>query len=197
MYALHIANRNYSSWSLRPWLLLRELDIDFDERLEVFGEGSNREAFRRFSPSGLVPCLIDDGLAVWDSLAVTEYLAERHAGVWPDDSRARAWARCAAAEMHSGFSALRGHCPMNCGVRARLHATPAALRTDLQRIDELWSDGLSRFGGPYLAGDRFLGSGCVLCTRRVPRTDLRAGAGRACAGMGGDDPRTPGDAGMV
>lgn len=155
MYALHIANRNYSSWSLRPWLLLRELGIDFDERLEVFGEGSNREAFRRFSPSGLVPCLVDDGLAVWDSLAITEYLAERHAGVWPDDARARAWARCAAAEMHSGFSALRGHCPMNCGVRARLHATPSALRTDLQRIDELWSDGLSRFGGPYLAGERF------------------------------------------
>jgi glutathione S-transferase len=155
VYSLYIANRNYSSWSLRPWLLMRELGIPFEERLQVFAPGSNRAAFRRFSPSGTVPCLIDGVQVVWDSLAITEYLAERHAGVWPSDPGARAWARCAAAEMHAGFGALRSLCSMNCGLRIRLAEQPAALTQDVARIEELWLDGLDRFGGPFLAGAAF------------------------------------------
>ncbi len=158
MYELHIANKNYSSWSLRPWLLLSELGIPFAERLVPFAgvTGSSWHAFRAFSPNGKVPCLRDDDTVVWDSLAITEYLAERHPGVWPSDSKARAWARCAVAEMHSGFAALRSHCGMNCGLRIRLpDALPAVLHADIARIDELWSEGLVRFGGPFLAGNAF------------------------------------------
>lgn len=158
MYQLYIANKNYSSWSLRPWLLLSALGIPFDERLVPFNDDSaaNWRAFREFSPNGKVPCLHDGAVVVWDSLAIAEYLAERHADVWPSDPVARAWARCAAAEMHSGFSALRSHCGMNCGVRVRLRpGLPAALDADIARIDELWSDGLRRFGGPFLAGAGF------------------------------------------
>jgi glutathione S-transferase len=156
VYRLHIANKNYSSWSLRPWVLMRERGIAFDERLHVFADPlTNSQTFRTFSPSGRVPCLIDGETIVWDSLAIVEYLAERHAGVWPEDAVARAWARCAAAEMHSGFGVLRQHCGMNCGLRVRLHETPEPLQRDIARIDELWNDGLSRFGGPFLAGRVF------------------------------------------
>jgi glutathione S-transferase len=102
-----------------------------------------------------VPCLHDGDIAVWDSLSIVEYVAEHHPGVWPSDSRARAWARSAAAEMHSGFEALRSHCPMNCGIRLQLNSTPAALARDIARLQELWNEGLKRFGGPYLAGSAF------------------------------------------
>jgi glutathione S-transferase len=155
MYQLYIGNKNYSSWSLRPWVLMRERGIDFEERLRVFAPGSNWAAFREFSPSGKVPCLVDGDTTVWDSLAIMEYLAERHEGIWPTDSSARAWARCAAAEMHSGFGALRERCSMNCGLRVRLNELPAALGHDVRRIDELWTEGLGRFGGPFLAGPGF------------------------------------------
>ncbi len=155
MYELYIANKNYSSWSLRPWLLMRMLGVPFAERLVPFGEGSSREAFRTFSPSGLVPCLVDGGTVVWDSLAIAEYLAERHAGVWPSDAAARAWARCAAAEMHAGFGTLRARCTMNCGIRVRLSEVPAALGQEIDRLAELWTQGLDRFHGPFLAGSAF------------------------------------------
>lgn len=151
MYTLHIANKNYSSWSLRPWLLMTELGLPFDERIEPFGQ----VAFTDFSPTGKVPCLHDGGTIVWDSLAITEYLAERHPGVWPLDAAARAWARCASAEMHSGFFALRDTCTMNCGLRIRVPEWPAAVSADWQRAEALWNEGLQRFGGPFLAGDRF------------------------------------------
>jgi glutathione S-transferase len=156
VYQLFIANKNYSSWSLRPWLLMRERGIAFDEQLVPFSEtGPNWTAFRRFSPTGKVPCLVDGSTTVWDSLAITEYLAEHHPGVWPAEATARAWARCAAAEMHSGFSALRNQCAMCCGLRIRLNEVPPTLAADLARIDELWCEGLSRFGGPFLAGPEF------------------------------------------
>jgi glutathione S-transferase len=157
MYELYIANKNYSSWSLRPWVLMRALDIPFAEKLVPFagGAGANRDAFRAFSPTGKVPCLRDGGVTVWDSLAIAEYLAERHPGAWPVDGAARAWARCAAAEMHSGFPALRSACTMNCGVRVRVDVRDAALRRDIDRLGELWNDGLARFGGPFLAGAGF------------------------------------------
>lgn len=155
MYALYIANRNYSSWSLRPWVLLRTLGIAFEERFVPFLEGSSYTAFRAFSPSGLVPCLVDGGTVVWDSLAIAEYVAEDHPAIWPSERAARAWARSAAAEMHSGFASLRNLCGMNVGVRVTLDAIPPALEKDIARIDELWSEGLSRFGGPFLAGGDF------------------------------------------
>lgn len=152
---LYIANKNYSSWSLRPWLLLSELGIPFEERLVPFGEGSSWGEFRRFSPTGLVPCLVDGELTVWDSLAITEYLAETCPAVWPVAREARAWARSAAAEMHSGFIALRSRCPMNCGLHIAVSTPDAALHKDLARLEELWQEGLTRFGGPFLAGERF------------------------------------------
>lgn len=155
MYELWIANKNYSSWSLRPWLLMQELGIEFTERQVAFGAGSNWAAFRAFSPSGQVPALRDGELTVWDSLGIIEYLAERHAGVWPGEARARAWARCAAAEMHAGFATLRSRCPMSVGHRIRLAERPQALERDIARIGELWNEGLARFGGPFLAGPGF------------------------------------------
>lgn len=155
MYTLHIANKNYSSWSLRPWLLMRMLDIPFDEVLHVFGEGEDWDAYRETNPSGLVPALVRGDELVWDSLAITEYLAEHHAGVWPREPAARCWARCAAAEMHAGFSELRAVCSMNCGLRVALKQASPALGRDLARLDALWQDGLSRFGGPFLAGESF------------------------------------------
>jgi glutathione S-transferase len=151
---LYIANRNYSSWSLRPWLLMTELGIPFEEVLVPF-EQSNQANFSAFAPNAKVPCLHDAGIVVWDSLAIVEYLAEQHAGVWPSERTARAWARSASAEMHSGFGALRTQCSMNCGLRLHLHGIDAALQADLQRLDELWQDGLRRFGGPFLAGPSF------------------------------------------
>ena len=155
MYTLYIANKNYSSWSLRPWVLMKTLGIPFEERLQVFQEGSNWEPFRQFSPVGLVPCLHDGSTVVWDSLGIAEYLAERHPGVWPADSAARAFARCAAAEMHAGFAVLRNICTMNCGLRIRLKEISPALQRNLDRVGELWNEGLQRFGGPFLAGPSF------------------------------------------
>ncbi|MDI6746268.1 MAG: glutathione S-transferase family protein [Rhodocyclaceae bacterium] len=155
MLNLFIANKNYSSWSLRPWVLMRQLKIPFEEKLVPFGGKAAPDMFRSFSPSGRVPCLIDGTTVVWDSLAITEYLAEQTPQVWPADVLARAWARCAAAEMHSGFNALRECCTMNCGVRVRLNEHSAGLQHDIARIDELWSEGLARFGGPFLAGSSF------------------------------------------
>jgi glutathione S-transferase len=155
MYDLYIANKNYSSWSLRAWVLMRELKIAFREHLVPFGDESSWQGYRKISPTGKVPCLVDGDITVWESLAIMEYLAERHAGVWPAQAGARAWARSAAAEMHAGFAELRGRCSMSCGVRVRLHEFPAGLERDIARLGTLWKDGLRRFGGPYLAGEAF------------------------------------------
>jgi len=102
-----------------------------------------------------VPCLIDGETVVWDSLAITEYLAERSPAVWPFDVTARTWARCAVAEMHSGFQVLRECCTMNCGLRIQIASPSPALAKDLTRLNALWLEGLTRFGGPYLAGPAF------------------------------------------
>ncbi|MFC3395976.1 glutathione S-transferase family protein [Brenneria rubrifaciens] len=155
MYQLYIANKNYSSWSLRPWVLLKALSIPFEEKKVAFAPGATQAAFKAFSPTGKVPCLIDGAITVWDSLAISEYLAEMHPQVWPADPHARAWARCAAAEMHSGFTALRNNCAMSCGVTVKINAISPALSSEIQRIDALWQEGLTRFGGPFLAGKSF------------------------------------------
>ncbi|KKB85910.1 glutathione S-transferase [Devosia limi DSM 17137] len=155
MYTLIVGNKNYSSWSLRPWLLLRMLNIPFNERLQPFVDYGSHDQFRQFSPTGRVPLLTDGDTSVWDSLAIAEYAAEDHPLVWPADRTARAFARSIAAEMHSGFSALRNVCTMNCGLRIDLNERSPALEQDLARIDEIWCEGLSRFGGPFLAGQQF------------------------------------------
>lgn len=155
MFTLHIANKNYSSWSLRPWVLMRTLNIPFNEQLHPFDTGTNWEVYRTFSPSGKVPCLQDGELHVWDSLAIAEYLAEVYPHVWPADKTARTWARSASAEMHSGFQTLRNICGMSCGHRIQMHEISPALQKDIVRIDELWNEGLRKFNGAFLAGEKF------------------------------------------
>ncbi len=155
MYRLITANRNYSSWSLRPWLLMRQFDIPFEDVIEPFAEAVNYEAYRAFSPTGQVPVLIDDDRTIWDSLGIVLYLAERHPGIWPSEESGRAWAYSAVCEMHGGFSALRNDCTMNVGVRVSPNPMRDALLRDVARIRELWNEGLERFGGPFLAGEQF------------------------------------------
>ncbi len=151
MYKLHIANKNYSSWSLRPWLLMKELNIPFEEMVHPFGESD----FLVFSPNSKVPCLYDSNVVIWDSFAICEYLAETHKEVWPEDRIARAWARSVVAEMHSGFHALRDICGMNVGVRVKLKEIASRLVKDISRISEIWNEGRKKFGGPFLAGEKF------------------------------------------
>lgn len=154
-YTLITANRNYSSWSLRPWVLMTALGIAFEDRLKPFAAATNYAAFRSFSPTGRVPALVDGDRTVWDSLGIILYLADRHPGVWPADEAARAFAQCATAEMHSGFTTLRNDCTMNVGVRVEPHLPSPALNKDIARLRELWEQGLDRFGGPFLAGKTF------------------------------------------
>ena len=154
-YTLITANRNYSSWSLRPWLLMRALGIPFEDRLEPFTRPDNYEDFRRFSPTGQVPLLIDGERKVPDSLGIMLYLAERHPGVWPADEEARVFAQGAVAEMHGGFGHLRGDCTMNVGVRVRPKPMSEGLRRNVTRVREIFESGLDRFGGPWLAGAQF------------------------------------------
>jgi glutathione S-transferase len=141
------------------------LGIPFQERVIPFvGPGrANFEAFRKISPSAKVPSLKDGDTEVWDSLSIAEYLAERHPGVWPKDASARTWARSASAEMHSGFTTLRGTCNMNCGIRVKMKAVPEGVTQDLARLDELWGDGLKKFGGPFLAGKDFSNVDAFFC----------------------------------
>ena len=160
---LHIGNKNYSSWSLRPWLVLSHFDIPFDEvmvRFDGFGpESTFKRTLAAITPTGQVPVLVDDGLVVWDTLAIVEYLAERHPELplWPRDRRARARARSVCAEMHAGFGALRRAFPVNIeaslpDVGARVLAADPAVRADLDRIQSLWRDSLATSGGPFLFG---------------------------------------------
>jgi glutathione S-transferase len=159
---LIIGNKNYSSWSMRPWVLMRGLGIGFEEKKLSFLlglDGGFRNAMLEFSPAGQVPALIDGSLTVWDSLAIAEYLHERFPdkGVWPRDSAARARARSVSAEMHAGFRALRQHCPMNIEaslpeVGARVLREQPTVARELARIDELWCAALAKSGGPFLFG---------------------------------------------
>lgn len=155
MYRLITTNHNYSSWSLRAWVLMKALGIPFEEQMLPLDGVADFTPFRRFSPSGTVPALIDGERTVWDSFAIALYLGDRHPGVWPDEDEARTWARCVAAEMHGGFFALRNDCTMNVGVRVERKPDSAALLRDTRRIAEIFEEGLSRFGGPFLAGATF------------------------------------------
>ena len=163
MLKLYIGNKNYSSWSMRPWVLLKQLQIPFEEINVRFDSFDADSVFKRtvagINPVGKVPVLVDEGFAVWDSLAIVEYVAEAfpQRGVWPQDRQARARARSVCAEMHSGFSALRSHCPMNVEaslpqVGAKLWQEQPALRSDVERIVSMWSGLLQQHGGPLLFG---------------------------------------------
>ena len=154
-YTLITANRNYSSWSLRPWLLMKALGIPFTDRLEPFTKPDNYEDFRQFSPTGQVPLLIDGERRIPDSLGITLYLAERHDGIWPLEEEARIFAMGAVCEMHGGFGALRNDCTMNVGVRVSPKPMSEGLRRNVVRVRELFETGLDRFGGPWLAGAAF------------------------------------------
>ena len=160
---LIIGNKNYSSWSMRPWVLMTETGIPFDEKRMRLDYTATDSVFKkeivRINPAGRVPVLMDDGLAIWDSLAIAEYLHEKfpEKKLWPTDVKTRARARSVVAEMHSGFSALRTHCGMN--IEAQLqHVGPRVLaeqpqvRADLDRIVQMWSDLLATSGGPMLFG---------------------------------------------
>ena len=155
---LLIANKNYSSWSLRAWLALRHAELEFDELVVGLATPETKAKILAFSPSGKVPAYKDGSLLIWDSLAICEYIAERAAdrniALWPTEARARAVARSVAAEMHSGFPALRSAMPMNLrAVGRKVEQTPA-VTADIDRIVHLWADCRARFGedGPWLFG---------------------------------------------
>jgi len=159
---LYIGNKNYSSWSLRPWLLMKHAGIAFDEvplRLSFEAGSPFKTALAAVAPSGKVPVLVDEGFAVWDTLAIAEYLAERfpEKSLWPAATKARARARSLCAEMHGGFQALRGGCPMNIEaelpeVGARLLRDEPGLVQDLARITAMWQRQFDETGGPFLFG---------------------------------------------
>lgn len=152
---LVIGTKRWSTWSLRPWLALKRSGLSFTETLvELRQENNVSEAqIRVHSPSGLVPVLKDGGLTIWDSLAICEYLAEKAPGLWPADPEARALARAATAEMHSGFASLRGECPMALEAEPKPTELSPATQKDIRRIVTVWNELLGRFGGPFLVGE--------------------------------------------
>jgi glutathione S-transferase len=153
---LVIGNKNYSSWSLRAWLLMKHVGVAFDEIVIALDTASTRDEIDRYGPSGRVPVLRHGELCVWDSLAICEYVAELTGKGWPQAPEARAVARSVCAEMHSGFANLRTLWPMNARARNRRTAVVPALAADIERIDEIWNDCRRRFGadaGPWLFGD--------------------------------------------
>jgi glutathione S-transferase len=154
MSTLLIGSKNYSSWSLRPWIFLRKAAFEFTEQIVYFDESGYQAQIAALSPSRRVPLLIDAGIKIWDSLAICEYAAEKTCRGLPSDRMARARARCVAAEMHSGFQALRNECPMNVRARNRRVPLTPGLQTDVARIDEIWSGCRKEHGGgSWLFGD--------------------------------------------
>jgi glutathione S-transferase len=154
---LVIGNKNYSSWSMRAWLLLRWLGLDFEEKVIPLYRPESRAAVLPYSPNGKLPALSDGELQVWDSFAIILHVAEREPRVWPADPAARAFVRSACAEMHAGFTALRVAMPHNGRGRNRVVPRTSDLQLDIDRIAEIWTQGLARFGGPWLAGDFGIG----------------------------------------
>ncbi|RAU21786.1 glutathione S-transferase [Paramagnetospirillum kuznetsovii] len=147
--SLVIGTKRYSSWSLRPWLALKAAGLAFDEVEITLRQPDTKVEIQKYSPSGKVPLLFDDGFKVWDSLSICEYLAERFpaARLWPDHVQARAVARSVSAEMHSGFMPLRRDCPMDVLTDAPMAEINDEVRADVARIDALWRDCRDRFGG--------------------------------------------------
>lgn len=156
MFDLYLGNKNYSSWSLRPWLLMKHFGIPFAEHLVSVAGRDYNPALKPLAGNARVPCLHDDGFQVWESIAIAEYLAESHPAMWPADAKARARARSISAEMHAGFAKLRTAMPMNLKLKLKgKQATPEVQR-DIDRIVEIWSEARTQFAsgdGPYLFGD--------------------------------------------
>ena len=180
MIKLYIGNKNYSSWSMRPWVLLKQAGIPFEEimiRFDAFTPDSQfKAALKPISPTGKVPALVDGDLVVWDTLAISEYVAEQFpdSQLWPKDKAARARGRSICAEMHSGFTGLRSHCPMN--IEARLPEVGAliwrdqpAVRADVARLVAMWQSLLRQYGGPMLLGEFSVADAyfAPICTRLV------------------------------
>ncbi len=178
MLKLVIGNKNYSSWSMRPWVLLKQAEIPFEEikvRFDAFTPDSSfKKTVNALTPTGKVPVLLDSDLVVWDTLAIAEYVAEQFADkhLWPRDKAARARARSVCAEMHAGFTGLRSHCPMN--IEARLPEVGAliwrdqpAVRSDVARLVAMWDELLKAHGGPMLFGDFSVADAyfAPICTR--------------------------------
>jgi glutathione S-transferase len=166
MLKLYIGNKNYSSWSMRPWVLLKQAGIEFEEVMVRFGDdpfaanSGFKQAIAAVNPGGRVPVLVDDALAVWDTLAIAEYVAEKfpEKQLWPQSVAARARARSVCAEMHSGFSSLRGACPMNieaalAEVGAIIWRDKPGVRADVERIVSMWTELLNQHKGPMLFGE--------------------------------------------
>ncbi|MBN9371827.1 glutathione S-transferase family protein [Hydrogenophaga sp. YM1] len=187
---LFIGNKNYSSWSMRPWVLMRQAGIPFEEVLIRFDSFEADSVFKQrvkaVNPLGKVPALVDDGFAIWDSLAIAEYLAERFPdqSLWPTDARQRARARSVCAEMHSGFSALRNHCPMNIEASlpetgALLWRDQAGLRADVARLEAMWGELLAAqpgdglLFGAFSIADAFFAPVCTrIRTYALPVSDV-------------------------
>jgi glutathione S-transferase len=156
MLKLVIANKLYSSWSLRPWVLLKTLGIPFDEIVIPLRQPDSRDRVLEYSPSGKVPALIDGDIVVWESMAIVEYLAEAYPdkAIWPNDPKARACARAISNEMHGGFQPLRQSCAMHLGARFATPPLTDPLKANIDRVEDIWSGTRNRFGsgGPYLFG---------------------------------------------
>lgn len=156
MLKLVIANKLYSSWSLRPWLVLRAFQIPFEEIVIPLRQADSKAQVLTYSPSGKVPALVDDGQTIWDSLAIIEYIAESypHLAIWPKDRAARAHARSISNEMHSGFQALRQGCPMDAGTRYQTPEINEGLKSNIDRVEAIWAEAQANHGGagPYLYG---------------------------------------------
>ena len=152
---LYIGNKKYSSWSFRPWLALKVKEVEFEEVLVPFEMATGNPKFREFSPTGKVPCLVDDGLVLPESLAILEYLHDRFPdrGFWPDDIETRARARAVSNEMHGGFGDLRNECPTNWARDHYAIEVSDGVRKDVQRIEEIWDQALQQSGGPFLYGE--------------------------------------------
>ena len=202
MLQLYIGNKNYSSWSMRPWVLLKQAGIAFEEvkvRFDSFDSNSSfRQTMAGVTPVGKVPALVDDGFVVWDTLAIAEYVAEKfpEKSLWPQDTQARARARSICAEMHSGFGALRSACPMNIEaslpeIGQLIWRDKAAVRADVARISAMWDELLQSHGGPMLFGDfsiadaYFAPVAMRLKTYALPVTaNITGYIGRLCAAPG-------------
>jgi glutathione S-transferase len=153
---LILGNKNYSSWSLRPWIAMRQAGLTFEEEVIPLYEPGSRERVLKYSPTGKVPVLLDGEMTIWESLAILDHIAERfpHMKLWPADPKARAHARAVSAEMHAGFSSLRRHCPMNMRRVGKKRELPPEVIADVRRIEDIWTGCRARFGegGPFLFG---------------------------------------------
>lgn len=156
MFELYIGNKNYSSWSLRPWLLMKHFGVPFVEHMVSVAGRAYNPALKRLAGNARVPCLHEHGFQVWESMAIIETLAERYPAMWPTDSQARARARSICAEMHAGFASLRTAMPMNLKLRLKGKPADPDVQRDIDRVAEIWEEARTRFAagnGPWLFGD--------------------------------------------